>query len=132
MGILQELEELRNKIAIMQGWKGHPDRMSAEEWEERYWIQVRTMNDYTKNMSEKFEAFAHEVFRARNLQELNTQQASRIMELELLLSCIRRVGDGVHIEHKRMQETYHLLPNLKQFIHDAEPNGLSSSKYVRK
>lgn len=132
MGILQELEELQNKIAIMQGWKGHPDRMSAEEWEERYWINVRQSNEHQKNMSEKFEAFAHEVFRARNLQEENHRQASRILELELLLSCIRRVGDGVHVEHKRMQEIYKLYPDLKQFIHGVEPKGLSSSKYVRK
>lgn len=60
------------------------------------------------------------------LKELNVTQAARIMELELMVSCIRRVGDGVHIDNPTMQRVYRFYPDMKRFL-----KGLASSKWAR-
>lgn len=62
----------------------------------------------------------------RKFRTLNEHQAARIMELELYLSCLRRVGDGVHVDHSRLMELY-------RFYDDQKGRGmLSRSKFARK
>lgn len=61
-----------------------------------------------------------------NLRELNQSQAAIIMKLELLLSCIRRVGDGLQIDHSTAQLIYKLHKDVHPFL-----RGLASSKWAR-
>jgi hypothetical protein len=61
------------------------------------------------------------------LRELNQIQASKIMHLELLLGCFKRVGDTLYIDHTQAQRLYRFFEDTKPFIH----TGLRSSKYYR-
>lgn len=57
------------------------------------------------------------------IRELNYKQAGRIMELEFLLSFVRRVGDGVYVDHQRLMSLYRFYNDKK------EATGLQKSKY---
>lgn len=115
MGILQQLQQLEDKVAVMEGWKGHIAKMEAKEWEEKYWIVVRQLRDCQKNCSEKFSTFAQKEFLIEKTAELNIWQAGRISELEFLLSFIRRVGDGVIIlDSARLRMLYRFFDDFKQ------------------
>lgn len=121
MGILDELLDLRDQLAKRSGYPGHLQRILAEQWEKMYWTQVQ-----------KYNSFQHQIIRVNGLEKTNQTQAGRIMELELLLSCIHRTGNTVYIDHKKLQRLMRFYPETKRFIKELdEPKGLSSSKYVR-
>lgn len=121
MGIMDELMKLQDQLAQRSGYPGHLQRILAEQWEKQYWALVQRFNN-----------LQHQYIRTQRLEEKNQIQAGRIMELELLLSCIHRVGNTVYVDHKQIQRLMRLYPDAKPFIKKLdEPKGLSSSRYVR-
>lgn len=59
------------------------------------------------------------------LRQLNEKQASRIMELELLLSFVKRSGNTVHIDSQTMYRLINLYDDQK------DKSGLKRSRYYR-
>lgn len=93
------------------------EQQSGEYWEKMYW---RT--------AEQFSQMQHQYIRAKGLEERNVWQAAKIAELEFYLSCLHFTGDTVYIDHQ-------MIIRMKRFINkvdEVEPEGLSSSRYLRK
>lgn len=64
---------------------------SSVKMEEAYWKVVSQMS-----------AMQHQYIRAKELEELNQQQAGRITELELYYNCFKRVGGTLIIDYQKL------------------------------
>lgn len=84
------------------------------------------MTEMQKKLSDKISAFDHEIIRNRDKAELNLWQASRISELEFYFSCIHVKGDSVVVDYQTLKKRIRFIKS------EGIPEGLSSSKYLRK
>lgn len=105
---------------------GALEKYSSEFWQEKYWKVCSQMTEMQKKLSDKISAFDHRIFLARDLAELNLWQAGRISELEFYLSCIHVKGDSVVVDYQTLKKRIRFIKS------EGIPEGLSSSKYLRK
>ena len=85
--------------------------LEAKYWQNAFWGLVYKKGSYVNDLQLRIEA-----------------QAAKIMKLELMLSFIRRVGDGVFVSsHARLMELYRLYKDNKPF---PQPKGIRRSRYL--
>lgn len=82
---------------------------TAEYWQKKYWKAVYNYGEANRQK----DTLGRD---NKQLTELNRKQAAKIMQLELLLSCVHRVGSTVFIQHDVLQRTTWLLPDTQQYI----------------
>lgn len=79
----------------------------ATDWQSAYWELIYKKGSYIDS-----------------LRQLNEKQASKIMELEFYLSCIKFVGDTAYVDANKMTR-------MKRVLEAASRSGLRRSRYYR-